>query len=154
MKFCKRCNADTERYKDGKCSPCVRARNRRYAAEDPEGTRARDRRLRVMYPIRELLLGARRRARKAGVEFTITAADVVIPERCPWLDIPLTVGCGKVHDGSPSLDRIIPEIGYVRGNVIVISHRANSIKSNATPEQLARVLAGLRSAYPQWLLID
>ena len=37
---------------------------------------------------------------------------------------------------SPSLDRIIPELGYVPGNVQVISHQANTMKSNATLKEL------------------
>lgn len=108
-------------------------------------------------PVYMLWNGAKQRAKALGIEFTLTQADIVIPERCPWLDIPLVgarnQGRGP-RDNSPTLDRIIPEVGYVRGNIIVISSLANRIKNNATPEQLARVLKGLRSAYPQWLLID
>jgi len=103
----------------------------------------------------QMLHSARGRAKEAGVECTITAADIVIPTQCPWLGIPLGKRTdGKKHDGSPSLDRIIPEIGYVRGNVIVVSMLANRIKNSGTPEQVAAVARGLRSVYPQWLLID
>ena len=84
---------------------------------------------------------ARRRARLAGVPFTITSADIVIPSHCPILGIPLVRLLGKKggSDNSPSLDRIIPEGGYVPGNIIVISRRANRIKSDATPEELEQV---------------
>jgi uncharacterized protein YejL (UPF0352 family) len=43
------------------------------------------------------------------------------------------------HDGSPQLDRLVPELGYVVGNVAVISRLANTIKSNATPQQIRAV---------------
>jgi hypothetical protein len=47
-------------------------------------------------------------------------------------------GSGILPD-SPSLDRVIPELGYVQGNVIWVSHRANSIKQNATAEEILAV---------------
>ena len=80
---------------------------------------------------------ARARAREAGVPFTIGVEDIVIPTHCPILGIPLfrTKGRGG-GDNSPSLDRIEPERGYVPGNVIVISNRANRLKSDATVKEL------------------
>lgn len=52
--------------------------------------------------------------------------------------IPLRVNVGRrgPSDNSPTLDRIIPRKGYVRGNIIVISFFANRVKNNATVEQL------------------
>ncbi len=44
-----------------------------------------------------------------------------------------------MSSSSPSLDRIIPEKGYVKGNVIVVSNKANVIKNNATPEEIIAV---------------
>ena len=60
------------------------------------------------------------------------------PECCPALGIPLAVQ-SKTSDNSPSLDKIIPALGYVPGNIVVVSHLANRIKSNATPAQLLAV---------------
>jgi len=51
---------------------------------------------------------------------------------------------GKVSDNSYSLDRIDPSKGYVKGNVEVISHRANTLKSNATIEELEKVIQYMR----------
>lgn len=82
---------------------------------------------------------ALRRARDANLPFALRRSDLTIPERCPVLDIPLTPGRGGLHDGSPSLDRIHPDDGYVPGNVVVISHRANTIKHNATSAEVLRV---------------
>ena len=46
--------------------------------------------------------------------------------------------------GVPSIDRIIPELGYVRGNIRTISLRANILRSNATFEEIALLHAWLR----------
>lgn len=81
---------------------------------------------------------ARIRARKAGVPFTITTDDIHVPTNCPVLGIPLFKRTGKRGGGenSPSLDRIRPELGYVPGNIIVISNRANRLKSDASVKEL------------------
>lgn len=67
----------------------------------------------------------------------------MIPIFCPVLGLPLYRNSGGAAQGpnSPSIDRINPALGYVRGNVKVISSKANAIKSNATPEELLRVAA-------------
>lgn len=86
---------------------------------------------------------ARWRARKLGVPFNIDVEDIIVPERCPIMDIPLVRGRGKSGKSSPSLDRIIPEKGYIKGNVWVISLRANLLKSNATLDQLKALVREL-----------
>jgi hypothetical protein len=91
-----------------------------------------------------LLNAARRRATKSCIPFTITLADVVIPKYCPVLGIELKRSKGTVGDASPTLDRFVPALGYVPGNVAVISMLANRIKTNATSEQIELVLKWLR----------
>lgn len=86
-----------------------------------------------------LFYGAKKRAAKKAIPFTITLADVVIPENCPVLGIKLVVGEGRVGRASPTLDKIKPALGYVPGNVHVISHRANTIKSDATIDEIESV---------------
>ena len=88
-----------------------------------------------------MLQNARVRARKADVPFTITVADIVIPSHCPILGIALEQKLGQRGggDASPSLDRIEPALGYVPGNVIVISNRANRLKSDASIEELRSI---------------
>lgn len=78
---------------------------------------------------------AKSRANKKGREFSIELSDVVIPALCPVLGIPMD---------RPSLDRIDGTKGYVKGNVRVISHRANMLKNNATIEELTLVLRDLK----------
>jgi hypothetical protein len=82
-----------------------------------------------------LLARARQRARAAGLPFSITREDIVIPDRCPIFDIPLSWSGMKERNSSPSLDRLVPELGYVRGNIAIISHLANRIKNTGTADE-------------------
>lgn len=88
----------------------------------------------------------RSRAKAKDIPFNITVDDIKIPEFCPVLGIKLN--CNHGHSGyfddSPSIDRIIPELGYTKGNIRVISNRANLLKSNATIEELQKVINDLR----------
>lgn len=88
-----------------------------------------------------MLQNARVRARKAGVPFTLSVTDIEIPTHCPVLGIPLfqSIGQRGGSDYSPSLDRVVPDWGYVPGNVIVISNRANRLKSDASIEELRSI---------------
>lgn len=95
-------------------------------------------RYREKYPNRRVYSAAKNRAKNRGIEFDIDYEDVIIPDKCPILDIPLFVHIGTKggRPNSPSLDRIDNSKGYVKGNVQVISHMANSMKSTANVEQL------------------
>jgi hypothetical protein len=96
-------------------------------------------------PAYDLWRGARERARKKGVPFTIAENDVLIPDTCPALGIPLEKGVKSLHANSPTLDRLIPERGYVPGNIAVISHRANTMKSDATVEEIQKLYKWMSS---------
>jgi len=93
-----------------------------------------------------LVKQAKGRAKRLGLPFNLTRSDVSIPDVCPVLGIPLRVNHGKCGADSPSLDRIVPELGYVVGNVAVISHRANTIKNDASPDELRAILRYYESA--------
>lgn len=97
-------------------------------------------------PEAELWYQARKRARRDGTPFEITPADIVVPAECPVLGIPLFTADGRSGNRrhSPSLDRIDPRKGYVRGNVVVMSLQANRIKSNATCDEVMRVANWMR----------
>lgn len=85
----------------------------------------------------------RHRAKKKGLPFDLTLDDLPIPKFCPILGIPLRMRSGSFHDNSPSIDRLVPERGYVTGNVAVVSYRANRIKDYGTLEELKKVVAYL-----------
>lgn len=75
-------------------------------------------------------------AKKRGITFDLIFEKIEIPERCPVLDIPLD---GRDRDHQWSFDKLIPSLGYVEGNVRVISMKANRIKNNATLEELEKI---------------
>jgi hypothetical protein len=76
------------------------------------------------------------RARVKGLEFNINESDIVIPETCPILEVPIVVGTKGDYEYSPSIDRIDNSKGYIKGNVQIISKKANSMKNSATPTEL------------------
>lgn len=90
---------------------------------------------------------ARRRAKAKDIPFNIEVPDIVIPEYCPMLGIKLVSGLGKRVKGfrpnSPSLDKIDNTKGYVKGNIWVVSSRANGLKNNATLEELQLLVKNL-----------
>lgn len=94
---------------------------------------------------------ARERAKKHNVPFNLRVKDLreIMTDKCPILGIKFELnkkgqawgkGKGKNNwQNSPSLDRIIPEKGYVKDNIIIVSLMANSIKNQATPDQIIQV---------------
>jgi hypothetical protein len=90
-------------------------------------------------PLYRAWLQRRAFAKLRGLPFEIVCSDLVMPEYCTVLGIKLEFNKGRARDNSPSIDRIKPELGYVRGNVRVISNRANLLKTNATAEELRLV---------------
>lgn len=88
--------------------------------------------------------GARRRAAASGIPFDIEPSDIAIPERCPVFGTKLIRGAPDVRSRA-TLDRIDNSRGYVKGNVAVISHRANSFKGDMTADELQKLATYARS---------
>lgn len=86
--------------------------------------------------IKHMVHNAGIRATKKGIDFNITEEDIKIPDVCPLLEIPIAIGTKDDYENSPSLDRIDNTKGYIKGNVWIISKKANSMKNSATPEEL------------------
>jgi hypothetical protein len=108
-------------------------------------------------PIGYLLHHARQRARDKGVLFDLSRDDLVMPERCPVLGIEFEWGSRQMgwrNMRAPSLDRIKPQLGYVRGNVLIISNRANHLKGNGTIRELAAVLEYMKAVGANWDLSE
>ena len=88
----------------------------------------------------KMFYAAKRRAKMKDIKFDITIDDITIPEFCPILGLKLQSVRGTTgRDSSPSLDRIDNSKGYIKGNIAVISFRANTLKNNATADELRAV---------------
>lgn len=81
-------------------------------------------------------------ANQRGIDFDLKPTDIDtigIPLTCPVLGIPLFFHRHKVQDDSISFDRVDSTKGYTVDNVLVVSYRANRLKSDATLEELRRI---------------
>jgi len=83
---------------------------------------------------------AKQRCKNNGRDFQLAVSDISIPDTCPILGIELNMNAGKsgAYRNSPSLDRINNNLGYVLGNIQVISQQANAMKGAATKEELIK----------------
>lgn len=154
MKYCPGCEEEkpllafspARRTQSGAyCRVCANARHLAYYHRNKEKYFAHNRKYEDRDVAKYLLKRAQERARKHDLPFTITKADVVVPVACPILGLVLQRGDGLVQDCSPTLDRILPELGYVPGNVVVISYRANRIKNDASLDELRALVAWMQS---------
>jgi len=94
---------------------------------------------------------ARKRVRKYNIPFDITYEDVKkvypIGNICPLLGVELIKGKKIFCDQSPTLDRIFPSLGYVVGNIMIISFKANLVKNNLSLEEMKKILK-------KWMVIN
>lgn len=99
-------------------------------------------------PLTTLLCGAKSRSKSKNLEFNITIDDIILPEYCPVLGICLEYNNNlKRKDTSPSLDRIDSTKGYIKGNVRIISWRANRLKSDATLKEMESIIQYMKEEY-------
>jgi len=99
----------------------------------------------IEYKLDIMLRGAKNRARTKKLRFNlhIEYMRTIVTKQCPYFpEVELAYKTDKRKGwnlSSPSLDRIIPEKGYIKGNVEIISMKANLIKSSAASRDLYRV---------------
>jgi len=85
----------------------------------------------------ELLNHARSRSKKKNLDFNLEKNDIIIPDVCPVFGIKI-----GFHDKNsvPTLDRLDNNKGYIKGNVQVISAKANRLKNNGSIEEFKRII--------------
>ena len=100
-------------------------------------------------PRKKMFWGAKSRAFKKGTNFTLKSyKDIPVCENlCPVLGIKMIVSGG---DNSPTLDRINNKKGYIKGNVRVISRKANQSKSNLTSQEAYKVYQYIKQGESKW----
>lgn len=141
---CKQCNAKTREARRDETRAYFRQyridnRERLSAFEKTAERKEQKRRNRVSPRGRVLnvLRAAKSRAKACGLDFSLAVDDIQFPTHCPVLGFPFD---DKWGDRYPTLDRIEGKKGYVKGNVVIISSRANRIKSDASLEELRRLV--------------
>lgn len=89
--------------------------------------------------IRDRMSHAKYRAKKNNIPFDLDFDYLlsIAGDECPVFKTPFVwessgLGLGKTHEGTPQLDRVIPELGYIKGNVAFLSGRANRMKNDGT----------------------
>lgn len=157
--ICKRCKVDKPLNGRGRCGGCEEYVKQYYKehreqeiARAQKSNRKKSRKVINDYkrglnrrnPLSIILQQAKRRAKLKGIPFDISLNDIELPDTCPALGIKLQVNKDYAKDNSISIDRLIPELGYVKGNVAIISHKANTIKSNGSIEELEKVLLWMK----------
>ena len=144
--FCRECEKEIQNTPEKRLRKRLSELRRR---EDPEYIRKTNladttrRHTREVSYKKYLLSNARKRAKEKNLEFNIDISDIIIPEKCPLLEIPISID-GKNKQASCSIDRINNSLGYVKGNVWVVSYRANMLKNNATLEEIELLAKNLR----------
>jgi len=135
-----------------KCNECMRDEKRaqaeRFRDRNPkivaERSRKHHQRLKnndpVRYTARQQYSSAYKRAKALDLPFDLTTEDIenISTEHCPILGCKLKYGGGEKTNESASLDRIDSSIGYIKGNIQIISYLANLMKSNASKEDLIK----------------
>lgn len=96
----------------------------------------------------QALVNIRERSRRHGYESDLSVGDLpVLTNVCPVLGIRYQKGTLKNKDASPSVDRKNPNLPYLKkyaDNLVFISHKANRLKSNATIEDLEKIINYIR----------
>ena len=93
--------------------------------------------------LRQLYNQIKQGAKKRGIPFELTMSDLnnlSFPISCPVLGIPLTFNTGEAKANSYSIDRIDSSKGYTIDNIVIVSNRANTLKSDATLAEMKKLV--------------
>ena len=144
-KVCTKCKKNkliTEYYKKGdrrysplrrkaECKTCVRESQQKYKKEKP-------------FNMRHSRIKNRARINKLPFNITVEYLESIWTDACPILGLKLDLLATKHADNAAQLDRIVPDKGYVKGNVSWLSARANRLKDDATAKEHMKIA--------QWML--
>jgi hypothetical protein len=95
----------------------------------------------------KVLQSIKDRAKKKGIAFDLDLSDILEYSVCPVFGYALERGDGCVKYNSPSVDRINPTQGYTKNNIQILSNKANSMKQDATPEELLKFAEWIFKTY-------
>ncbi len=91
-------------------------------------------------------------AKNRGLDFNLEPSDIRIPAVCPVYGMPLVIAdkrgderIGPHLENVATIDRVDPARGYVKGNVQIVSFKANRLKSDCTPEHFRKMIANVEA---------
>ena len=119
----------------------IKQKTEEYRKNNPEKYAAYRKYFEEKHPLIVLLKNCRARAKQKNIPCNLDLAyleSLDRPSICPVLHIPID---NRDKDHTISLDKIQPELGYVKGNVVFISLRANRLKNDATLKELQLISA-------------
>lgn len=143
------------------CKECTRKIRREQRKKDPEKFRARGREdyyknhdarkasLKKRYYYRKehdyfafYIYNKKSSVKQQGIPFELDKKylESIWVDTCPVFGTKLVKRTEEFSDNTAELDRIVPELGYIKGNVRWISKRANRLKSDATIEELKKII--------------
>lgn len=118
--------------------------------------KTKDNRITTMYKWVEknreksILLNTERRAKEEGLPFNLSLEDIQIPKKCPILGVKLDLSYKRNQcidrELRPSVDRIIPELGYIKGNIRIISSKANRKKQDSNIRELQKIIKYIKES--------
>ena len=141
--WCKKCYAAYQQ------SPKGRESQKKYRTENPDKMLEYIVQYKAKNPILfrayHVLSNIRIRSKKNNIPFDITKQNLIDMQNesdtCPCCFEPFDFNLNGPNDPhSPSVDRIIPELGYVKSNVKMICFRCNQQKNDSSIEQLEQIV--------------
>jgi hypothetical protein len=143
-----------ERYHRDKLTPgfieTIRAKSVEKYKNNPTAEIERRTQYFIDNPEKYLLTTIKGRCKRDNIKFDLTESDFKdLPTHCPVFNIPLERNLGKRKWSryALSVDKIQPALGYVSGNIQILSRLANNMKSEATPEELLKFADWIYKTY-------
>ena len=132
----------SKKYREGNKEK-IKEDKKKYREENKEKLREYNKKYNEENKERYMASTTKHRAKKKNIPYDIDEDYLksIWPEdnKCPALGLEFSKPSEGLKSTSLSLDRLVPELGYVKGNVAIVSMLANQIMSNATPDQVIAV---------------
>jgi hypothetical protein len=138
--LCKQCTSEYRKKMYEKDIEKSRADVRKWQLANPEKLKKSYKNWAKRNPLKMLLKNIKNKCRWGNIPFNLTLEDIKVPDICPVFGIPLMHNSVGMKDNSPSVDRLIPEKGYIKENIRVISWRANRLKCDGTLQELEAIV--------------
>ena len=125
----------------------------RYRIDNPDKIKAYDMKKKTIdpkgYRALKVTMGIKHRSKKKGIPFDMTKQNLIDMQNesdtCPCCYEPFDFNFTGPHDPhSPSVDRLIPELGYVPGNIKMICYACNRRKNTSSIKQLEQIIRYMR----------